>query len=223
MACWARAAIPKFHKQLAKLDRCIVGMLLLLAVYFELDEARIEALVANLLAEMMPDGAWNCRRGRRPGAHPQLLSHHLQRPRRPARLYRVAPGRAVQRNHRRRTERPGVHVGTQALSLRQDRPDHPYQFHLLLLSVPLVLRRAARAELFCPQRRAPGPAAAGRHRPAKHRQGKDGLWPVQHKHSGRVFFDMEKTGGPSRWNTLRALRVLQWWQDADSVPDTSPR
>lgn len=37
---------------------------------------------------------------------------------------------------------------------------------------------------------------------------KDGTWPVQHKHSGRVHFDMEKTGGPSRWNTLRVLRVL---------------
>jgi hypothetical protein len=31
---------------------------------------------------------------------------------------------------------------------------------------------------------------------------------VQAKHSGQVHFDMEKTGTPSRWNTLRALRVL---------------
>jgi hypothetical protein len=38
----------------------------------------------------------------------------------------------------------------------------------------------------------------------------DGRWPVQQKHSGRVWFDMETTGGPSRWNTLRALRVLRW-------------
>ena len=39
-----------------------------------------------------------------------------------------------------------------------------------------------------------------------------GSWPVQHKHAGKVFFDMEKVGGPSRWNTLRALRVLRWWE-----------
>ena len=39
----------------------------------------------------------------------------------------------------------------------------------------------------------------------------DGRWPVQHKHPALVYFDMEKTGGPSRWNTLRALRVLKWW------------
>ena len=37
----------------------------------------------------------------------------------------------------------------------------------------------------------------------------DGTWPVQAKHTGKVHFDMEKTGGPSRWNTLRALRVLK--------------
>jgi hypothetical protein len=40
----------------------------------------------------------------------------------------------------------------------------------------------------------------------------DGRWPVQQKYSGKVFFEMEKIGGPSRWNTLRALRVLRWWE-----------
>jgi len=29
--------------------------------------------------------------------------------------------------------------------------------------------------------------------------------------SGRVYFDLEDVGTPSRWNTLRALRVLEWW------------
>jgi hypothetical protein len=44
-------------------------------------------------------------------------------------------------------------------------------------------------------------------------RGADGTWPVQHKYGGRVFFDMEKIGRPSRWNTLRALRVLRWWDE----------
>jgi hypothetical protein len=39
----------------------------------------------------------------------------------------------------------------------------------------------------------------------------DGRWPVQQKYTGKVFFEMEPIGGPSRWNTLRALRVLRWW------------
>ena len=38
---------------------------------------------------------------------------------------------------------------------------------------------------------------------------KEGTWPVQNKHPGQVHFDMERPGRPSRWNTLRALRVLK--------------
>ncbi len=40
----------------------------------------------------------------------------------------------------------------------------------------------------------------------------DGRWPLDRIHPGRVFFDIETgVGEPSRWNTLRALRVLDWW------------
>lgn len=37
-------------------------------------------------------------------------------------------------------------------------------------------------------------------------------WPVQQRYSGRIHFDMERTGGDSRWNTLRALRVLRCYK-----------
>jgi hypothetical protein len=50
---------------------------------------------------------------------------------------------------------------------------------------------------------------------------KDGRWPVQHKYAGKTFFEMEKTGGPSRWNTLRALRVLRWWHAVESYSHTT--
>jgi hypothetical protein len=40
----------------------------------------------------------------------------------------------------------------------------------------------------------------------------DGRWLLDRIHSGRVHFDLEgQVGAPSRWNTLRALRVLDWW------------
>lgn len=38
----------------------------------------------------------------------------------------------------------------------------------------------------------------------------DGRWKLQNRHAGRTWFDMETVGAPSRWNTLRALRVLRW-------------
>ena len=41
------------------------------------------------------------------------------------------------------------------------------------------------------------------------KQTKDGRWKLQNHHSGREHFRMEKPGEPSRWNTLRAMRVLR--------------
>jgi hypothetical protein len=41
---------------------------------------------------------------------------------------------------------------------------------------------------------------------------KDGRWKMQAKHPGQVHFVMEQTGKPSRWNTLRALRVLKYFE-----------
>ncbi len=43
------------------------------------------------------------------------------------------------------------------------------------------------------------------------KQNKDGTWNLQNKHKGLTYFEMEEVGKPSRWNTLRALRVLKWW------------
>lgn len=42
---------------------------------------------------------------------------------------------------------------------------------------------------------------------------KNNHWPVQMKHAGLVHFDMEETGKESRWNTLRALRVLKKYKE----------
>jgi len=42
---------------------------------------------------------------------------------------------------------------------------------------------------------------------------KDGFWKQEQTYPGRVFFTLEKKGSLSRWNTLRALRILRWWED----------
>jgi hypothetical protein len=40
----------------------------------------------------------------------------------------------------------------------------------------------------------------------------DGRWLLDSIYPGRVHFDLEDgVGTPSRWNTLRTLRVLDWW------------
>jgi hypothetical protein len=38
----------------------------------------------------------------------------------------------------------------------------------------------------------------------------DGRWPLQHRYSGKTYFEMERPRKPSRWSTPRALRVLDW-------------
>ncbi len=44
------------------------------------------------------------------------------------------------------------------------------------------------------------------------RRHQNGRWPLHHPHSDPVELDMEGGAGmPSRWNTLRALRVLDWY------------
>jgi hypothetical protein len=43
----------------------------------------------------------------------------------------------------------------------------------------------------------------------------DGRWLLDRIHPGRAHFDLEGgVGTPSRWNTLRALRVLDWWDNS---------
>ena len=44
------------------------------------------------------------------------------------------------------------------------------------------------------------------------KRNRGGRWPLDHQHAGTVHFVMEgRTGTASRWNTLRALRVLKWY------------
>jgi hypothetical protein len=55
----------------------------------------------------------------------------------------------------------------------------------------------------------------------------NGRWPVEKRIPGNTFFDMEKPGSESRWNTLRALRVLksraQTSLPSGSLPAYSPK
>ena len=40
----------------------------------------------------------------------------------------------------------------------------------------------------------------------------NGFWKLENKYPAKVFFEMEKVGKESRWNTLHALRILKWWE-----------
>ena len=46
---------------------------------------------------------------------------------------------------------------------------------------------------------------------------RDGRWPLETRYPGVMPVELDEgEGRPSRWNTLRALRVLRWYERADS-------
>ena len=47
----------------------------------------------------------------------------------------------------------------------------------------------------------------------KSKRDENGRWPLENPHPGAVYFDLDEgEGKPSRWNTLRAMRVLDWYE-----------
>jgi hypothetical protein len=49
----------------------------------------------------------------------------------------------------------------------------------------------------------------------------DGRWPLEGTYAGEVHFRMEDGDGrPSRWNTLRAMRVLRWYEEGRDARPT---
>lgn len=202
----------KFQQKLVDCDRCIVGMILQIAVYFGIADARLDAIVDNLLQELMPDGAWNCRRARRPRPHHSSF-HTTFNVLDGVREY-LESGRAYRRADLLAAEQNALELLLQHHLFKSDQTGRIINPKFTLLAFPHrwhydVLRGLAYfARVNAPK--------DGRLQDAidllYQRQQPDGRWPVQQKYSGKTFFEMEKIGGPSRWNTLRALRVLRWWK-----------
>jgi hypothetical protein len=205
----------EFRKKLAMCDRCIVGMILSLAVYFKINDGRVDAMIENLLAEMMPDGAWNCRKHSRP--RPKHSSFHttlnvLDGVRDTLTWYGELSGDKYQ-SDLMAAEQSALELLLQHKLFRSDKTGeiinekftrfaYPHYWHYDVLRGLSYLARANAPR---------DPRAQEAIDLLYQRRRKDGLWPVQNRYTGRVFFHMEKIGAPSRWNTLRALRVLRWW------------
>jgi hypothetical protein len=48
------------------------------------------------------------------------------------------------------------------------------------------------------------------------KRGEDGRWLFENPHPEQLDLGMEEVEGkPGRWNTLRAMRVLRWHEDAN--------
>ena len=190
-------------------ETCITGLVLASAAHFGCRDGRVGRLVEYLLAEQMPDGGWNCQRHRgatHSSMHTTIMAlealHECEvgRDRRARRAVIAAQARGREFLLRHRLFRS--HRTGQVIDPRWLRFSFPTRWHYDALRALEYFaacdaprdNRLREAIALVEERRQPA-----------------GRWLVQNRWAGNVFFWMEPTGQPSRWNTLRALRVLRWW------------
>jgi hypothetical protein len=197
---------PSFFLENRSSDVCINGMFLNLASYFRVTGKRPRELADLLIACRMGDFGWNCEQWKgatHSSTHTTisvlegLSEFALADPR-----YRVkelaeaidAGARFLLEHELFKSHRTGEMMDDRFLML-----SYPSRWKYDILR---ALEWFARAGRPWDSRLDPALDILARKRRA------DGTWPLQHKHPGAVHFDMEATGRPSRWNTLRAARVM---------------
>ena len=199
---WEHAGQPFFR---GEVEPCINGRTVTLGTYFGQE---VDGVVARLLGEQLEDGGWNCE-----AEHGSVRSSF-------ATTINVLEGLLA---HERAT-------GGSAESVAARHRGEEY-----LLERKLFRRRStgqvvdpAWLQFSFPTRwhydvlraleyfRSVGEAPDSRLDEAidllRSRQQPDGTWLLENTHPGTVHFALEDGDGrPSRWNTLRALRVLNWY------------
>ncbi len=192
-------------------ETCISGMVLSLLSYFEYEDPRLDVIAGHLLDEQMPDGGWNCRR---PAGATHGSVHTTISVLEGLRLYELRRGRngraalAAQRRGREfllahrlfRSHRTG-----RVIKSEFTRFSFPPRWHYDVLRALDHFR-----DVDAPRDPRLGEAVAL----VRAKCGNDGRWPLEHAYPGKTYFRLERVGAPSRWNTLRALRVLKWWETA---------
>jgi len=189
-------------------ETCVTGMVLSILSAFEYDDDRLDTVADHLLAQQMADGGWNCRR-RMGATHSSVhttisalegLRHYELHRRR-----KVAAVRAAQRRGREfllvhrlfRSHRTGAVI--KPIFLRFSFPPR-WHYDILRALDYFQVVNAPR-----------DPRLAEAIAIVRSTQGDDGRWSLQNSYRGKTYFEMERVAAPSRWNTLRALRVLKWW------------
>lgn len=189
-------------------DLCVNGMFLNYASFFGVPEHELKSIVDFILANRMPDGGFNCDSGRYSPVHSSMhttisVLEGFNEFRKAGYTYKAEAIKDARQTaeefllmHRLfKSNRTG-----EVIDKRWTMLSFPsrWKYDILRALVyfadagrPYDLRMDEAIQVLLDKRR------------------KDGTWPVQAKHSGQVHFDMEQTGKPSRWNTLRALRVLK--------------
>ncbi len=194
-----------------ELEPCINGQVAAAGAYFGQD---VGGIIDRLLGEQLPDGGWNCDAppSRRSSFNTTicvleaLLAHEGAGGGGPAvRAARLrGQGYLLERRLFRRRSSGEAIARDRKGGADWTRFAFPAWWHYDVLRGLEYLRSAGVA----PEQRvaeAVGLVAA--------RRDADGRWPLDARYPGVMPVAMdEEPGRPSRWNTLRALRVLRWYE-----------
>ncbi len=197
-----------------KSDVCVNGMFLNFASYFNTKEEDLKSVVDFILSEQMDDGGFNCRSNRSGAVHSSLHT-----------TLSILEGLTEYEynNYKYRLEevKQAIDTSKEFILLHRlylsDRTGKIIDRNFLRLSYPGRWRYdILRAMDYFQYSKSEWDE---RMQPALDvllkKRNKDGSWNLQAKIPGKVHFDMEKAGKPSRWNTLRALRVLKHFKVGD--------
>ncbi|HSK06941.1 MAG TPA: hypothetical protein VK990_05425 [Acidimicrobiia bacterium] len=194
-----------------EVEPCINGKTVALGAYFGQD---VDGVVARLLGEQLDDGGWNCEAERGSirssfnttiAVLEGLLEYEVAKDASAdvtaARL-RAQEYLLERRMYRRLSTGEVADPAWTHFSF-------PTYWHYDVLRGLDYLRSAGVA----PDERCTEAIAL-----VESKRGPDGRWLLENTHPGRVHFDMEEGDGkPSRWNTLRAMRVLDWHGHSDAA------
>jgi hypothetical protein len=186
-----------------EVEPCINGRVVTIGSYFGQD---VQALVDRLVDEQMADGGWNCEQengSTRGSFHTTicvlegLLEHEGATGGQPAVRAELARGQEYLLARRLFHRLSTGEVVDPAFALF----GFPTCYHYDVLRALDHVRLAGAVP---DQRMAEAIALVESKRDA------DGRWRLEHVHEDNVVIPMEELGLPSRWVTLRALRVLRW-------------
>lgn len=193
-----------------EVEPCINGRTVALGAYFGQD---VEGIVTHLLGEQLEDGGWNCEaeNGSVRSSFDTticvlegLLVHERATggSERSIAARRRGEGYLLERKlFRRKTTGEVVRPTYLEFSF-------PTRWHYDVLRALDHFREAGDP---------PDPRVSEATELVRSKCQLDGTWLLENTHRGRVHFALEDGDGrPSRWNTLRALRVLRWYDERRS-------
>jgi hypothetical protein len=193
---------------LGRVDLCHLGFWLGLGAYFLDGDPRLAPLGEAVLSAQLADGGWNCRVRK----HPATRHSSFHTTFNVLEGLRIASARgAIRERAFRESEMRAAEFMLSHRLFRSDRTGeviserftdltYPWHWHYTVLRGLDYLRLTPAAD----DERLEEAIAL-----LRERRKPNGRWPLQKRIPGTLLVEMEKPGGESRWNTLRALRVLR--------------